>query len=183
MALPEPIRFFIEPLEAAELAYGVTGSVAAGVYGEPRMTRDVDLILLLERDQVSRFQTCFPENNFYIPPREVLIAEALRDQRGSFNLIHHESGFKAYIYLAGQDHLHAWALQYRRRASLGDGMLWLAPPEYVILRKMEFLRESGQEKHARDVRYLVRCTPLDSAFVTSQVKRLGLEEQWDACQS
>ena len=33
--------------------------------------------------------------------------------------------------------------------------MWVAPPEYVILRKLLFFREGGSSKHVRDVRALL----------------------------
>ena len=78
-----------------------------------------------------------------------------------FNLIHHQSQFKADIYLAARDPLHSWALEHRRRIDLAGAGAWIAPPEYVILRKLEFLREGGSDKHLRDIRFILAATPLD----------------------
>ena len=41
MAAPGRIALFVERLEALELPYVVTGSVASMIYGEPRLTLDV----------------------------------------------------------------------------------------------------------------------------------------------
>jgi hypothetical protein len=86
-----------------------------------------------------------------------------------FNLIHHKSQFKADIYLAARDPLHAWALGHRRRIELGDGGAWIAPPECVIVRKLEFLRAGGSDKHLRDIRFIVAATPLDRGFIEAEV--------------
>ena len=43
----ELTNIFTSRLEAVGLTYFVTGSVASLVYGEPRMTHDVDLVLTL----------------------------------------------------------------------------------------------------------------------------------------
>ena len=34
-------------LDAARIGYMLTGSIAAGVYGQPRMTRDIDVVAVL----------------------------------------------------------------------------------------------------------------------------------------
>ncbi len=183
MELPNPVAGFLEPLEELAQPYCVTGSVAAGIYGEPRMTRDIDLILLLSATALPRFRKIFREEEFYVPPLETLTVEISRTQRGSFNLIHHLTGFKADIYLAGRDSLHAWALQNRRRSKIGESALWLAPPEYVIIRKLEFLREGKQEKHQRDIAMMLACTDVDRAFIGAEASRLGLLEEWAACQA
>lgn len=47
--------------------------------------------------------------------------------------------------------LHQWALQHRKRLEIRGELLWLAPPEYVIVRKLEYYRDGGSEKHLRDI--------------------------------
>ena len=49
MQYTSPLAPFLEPLEALGLPYCITGSVAASVYGEPRLTADIDVVLLLYR--------------------------------------------------------------------------------------------------------------------------------------
>jgi len=133
----------------------VSGSVAAIFYGEPRLTNDVDVIVFLRRDDVKRILEAFPQDQFYCPPFEVIEAERGREQRGHFNLIDHDTGFKADIYLAGRDQLHAWGLSHAICADLGDTKVMFAPPEYVIVRKLQFFREGGSSKHLRDIQRML----------------------------
>ncbi len=183
MPARSPLAPFLEPLERLGLPYCVTGSVAASVYGEPRLTADIDVVLLLKAGDVIRLRTAFPDAEYYVPPDEALFLEISRGTRGAFNLIHHATQFKADFYLAARDPLHTWALKHRRRISLEGGEAWIAPPEYVVLRKLEFLREGGQDKHVRDVRFILAATELDLAFVESEVVRLGVQAQWRQCRS
>jgi hypothetical protein len=181
--VPSPLRPFIDPLEQLGLSYCVTGSVAASIYGEPRLTADIDVVLLLPIDAIQRLCAAFPEEEYYVPPLETLMAEAQRPQRGMFNLIHHASQFKADIYIAGADPLHRWALTHRRRIDLdGDG-LWVAPPEYVIIRKLEFFREGRSDKHLRDIRFMLAATPTDQEVIGCAVAERGLQSEWLSCLS
>jgi hypothetical protein len=181
MAAPGWIELFILRLEAMGLPYMVTGSVASMIYGEPRLTLDVDLVVELTVERADEILDAFPESEFYRPPLEVLRLECSRDSHGHFNLIHHETGMKADVYLAAHDALHRWGLAHRRRIPLGSGQLWLAPPEYVILRKLEFWREAGSEKHLRDVRAMLAADlALDRAFLETELHRRGLDEAWQA---
>jgi hypothetical protein len=41
----ELIEIFIRPLHEQGIRYFITGSVASMVYGEPRLTNDVDVVL------------------------------------------------------------------------------------------------------------------------------------------
>lgn len=171
---------FTEPLDALGIPYMVTGSVASIFYGEPRLTHDIDLVLELHRHQVKAFSDAFPLDRFYCPPEEVVLAELARQARGHFNLIHHESGFKGDMYLIGNDPLHKWAMDNRRRIEFGTSSLWLAPPEYVILRKLEYFDEGGSEKHTRDIESMLELVlpDLDISFIESHVRERGLELVW-----
>jgi hypothetical protein len=178
MPAPSPLAPFIEPLERLGLPYCITGSVAASVYGEPRLTADIDVVLVLRLPDIPALQSAFPEAEYYVPPAETMREAIARNAGGMFNLIHHRSQFKADLYLVAHDPLHAWALEHRRRIDLGGSGAWIAPPEYVILRKLEFLREGGSDKHLRDIRFMLAATPVDRVFIASEVARRGLAGQW-----
>jgi hypothetical protein len=181
---PEPFLAFVRKFEELGFTYMVTGSVAAAYYGEPRLTYDVDLILALRREDVPRLEAAFPLQEFYCPPREVLLAELARSRRGHFNLIHHATGFKADVYLLGDDPLHLWALPRLRRTALEGIPIALAPPEYVILKKLEFYREGGSAKHLRDIRRMLVALgdAWDRAELERKVLEQGLAQEWSAAQ-
>jgi hypothetical protein len=46
----------------------------------------------------------------------------------------------------------------RRIALAEGGALWLAPPEYVIVRKLEYYREGRAEKHVTDIRGMLEAS-------------------------
>jgi len=112
---------FTHPLEEAEIPYMATGSVASMLYGIPRFTHDLDLVLDVHGKDLSLFEALFPLKDFYCPPAEVVQLEARRAQRGHFNLIHHDTGLKADIYLFGREELQAWGLKHKRRIELPTG--------------------------------------------------------------
>ena len=176
MPAPSPLAAFLEPFERLGLPYCVTGSVAASVYGEPRLTADIDIVLLLGAQDLTALRAAFPESDYYVPPDDAF-ARAM-ERGGMFNLIHHATQFKADIYLATGDPLHDWALRHRRRIDIGGTGAWIAPPEYVILRKLQFYREGGSDKHVRDIRFMLAATPIDREFVETEVARRGLQETW-----
>src|SRR4029077_17657497 len=136
--MPEANLFlmFTQRLNSLGVAYMVSGSVAVIIYGEPRLTHDLDLIVGLAPADIPRLREAFPPTEFYCPPAEIIEVEMAREQRGHFNIIHHESGFKADVYLNGRDPLHAWGLARARRLEVDGQVFVVAPPEYVILRKL-----------------------------------------------
>lgn len=183
MPAPTDFSVFIAALEASGIPYCVTGSVASGIYGEPRMTADIDFVLLLRIADIAKLRSAFPEDRFYVPPTEMLLAEVRRGERGMFNVIHQQGMLKADLFVAASDPLHHWALKHRRREQLSSGLdVAVAPPEYVILRKLEYFRDGGREKHMRDIRFILACTDVDRRFIEVNVERLGLGAQWAECQ-
>jgi len=180
--MAEPSRFllFTRRLEALGARYMVTGSVAAIAYSAPRFTYDIDLVAVLDRAQITRLPEFFPEAEFYLPPLEAIVAE-MREPRGHFNIIHHETSFKADIYLAAGDPLHTWALARARSLHVSGERFVVAPPEYVIVRKLEFYREGGSEKHLRDIRSMLDASPdaIDRGELERMIAERGLQGAWD----
>lgn len=174
------VLLFTRPLKRAGLRYFITGSIAGMIYGEPRLTMDVDVVLVLPQSGIKALIDAFDEAQFYCPPREVIAQEAARSEKGHFNLIHHDTGFKADIYLASSDPLHAWAFARRREIKMDDDSLWIAPPEYVILRKLQFYQEGRSEKHLRDIDAMIERSPdeIDEPLLMKMIAELGLGEIW-----
>ena len=174
------IQVFTRRLNKLALPYMVTGAVAATIYGEPRLTHDIDLVIDLRLQDIEGFVDAFPLEEFYCPPAEVIRLETGRPQRGHFNLIHHETGLKADVYASGKDSLQKWGLANRKAVSIGDEDVWLAPPEYVILRKLEYYREGGSEKHMRDIAGMLELSrdEIDFALLESKVHDMSLEQEW-----
>ncbi len=181
MQSPDLLSVFIPLLEKSGASYFVTGSIASIFYGEPRLTHDIDVVIHLPQKDLTSFSSLFPLEKFYCPPEEVLQIESRRKPFGHFNLIHHETGLKADIYPDAGDKLHEWAFQRRKRIDLGEGLaVWLAPPEYLIIRKLEFFREGHSEKHLEDIRKMLPQVgqDLEKEFLNGELERRGLVEYW-----
>jgi hypothetical protein len=160
----------------------VTGSVAAIFYGEPRLTHDIDMVLFFSPDQIPQFLTAFPERDFYCPPEEVITLELKRTEHAHFNLIHHKSGLKADCYPNTGDKLELWAYENRTRAETSkDLSIWLAPPEYVIIRKMQYFREGKSQKHLKDIQAILQFgnVKLNVKIMEKWMQTFVLKDIWE----
>lgn len=177
MSAPDLLGLFVEPLERVGIPYMITGGVASVIYGDPRFTRDVDLVLALDGPTVPRLRSAFEGGDFCVPPQEAMEEEAARERGGHFKIIHRDTALRADIYLAGDDPLHAWALERRRRLDLESSQIWVAPLEYVILRKLEYHRSSASDRHLRDVAMMLRISGdlIDAPEMEAWVSRLDLD--------
>jgi hypothetical protein len=179
---PDFISIFVAPLEKVGIRYMITGSVASSIYGEPRNTLDIDLVVLLESNQTKELINLFPEKDFYLPPSDVIEIERRREAHGHFNIIHHNTGFKADIYLSRNHPCLPWALDNCRRIETDSCLISIAPPEYVILHKLEFYHESGHQRHLRDIAGIIEQQELDQTFLQHHLTALNLTNHYKAAE-
>jgi len=180
MGQSELILQFVRRFNQAGIRYMVGGSVAAMFYGRPRFTHDVDCVAFLNDADIRRLPEIFPPAEFYLPPPEVIAAAAARERQGSFNIIHMDTTFKADVYLTGRDDFNAWGFRNRNSVQFEGETLVLAPVEYVMVRKLEFFREGGSEKHLKDIQGMLEISgdQLDRGVLNEWVSRQGVEVQW-----
>lgn len=180
MQEPNLFGLFASRLNDQKLNYMITGSVASIVYGDPRLTHDIDIVLDLNELDIFSFVAAFPANEFYVAPIEVIRDEILRTDRGHFKLIHIDTGFKADIFLKGNSELHRWALERTKKIDFQGIILSVAPPEYVIIRKLEYFKEGHSDKHLADVRNILTTSPdiIDLGFIDTYSAQHGLADLW-----
>jgi hypothetical protein len=122
----------------------------------------------------------FPPDEFYCPPQEVIKTEIARETRGHFNIIHHATGFKADIYPIGQDELHKWAMARRQKVKMEQSEISIAPPEYVIIRKLQYYKEGGSVKHLRDINKMLELSgeSIDMPKLNQMIIKYDLLDEW-----
>lgn len=158
-------------LEAAGMAYMVTGSVALSLYAQPRMTRDVDLVVDLRPADADRIVTMF-EREFDCD------ANRIRDaigRRSMFNLIHIEAVVKIDIIVRKDSEYREEEFRRRRIADIDGAKMWVVSAEDLILSKLDWARSSRSEVQLRDIRRLIDAQPLlDWVYVEMWAEQLGV---------
>lgn len=173
-------------LEDIHIDYMVTGSIAAILYGKPRLTHDMDVVVAFPSAKISLFHRTFSTGEFYCPTLETLMEEVSRGDCGQFNLIDSVSGFKVDFYPMGDDPLIGWGFERKKRIELlPNESVWIAPPEYVILKKLQYYKEGGSQKHLEDIRAILDVSgdSIDEASVIQWAKKLSILDLWDKATS
>ena len=176
-------QLFTDKLNTGEIPYAVTGSVASITYGEPRMTHDIDIVIEMSTDRIDELIKAFPAGEFYIPPVEVLKTEILRTSRGHCNIIHFGTGFKADIYFTGVNQFQKWAITNARSFEYNNSKIAIAPPEYVIIKKLEFYKEGNSQKHINDIKSIIFNSKglIDFLLLEKYISEFGLQKEWELC--
>jgi len=174
----ELLRRVLDAFDASGVEYILVGSVASAVYGEPRLTLDIDVVADLTRDRLPRFLSSFPSPGFYVS-REAA-AEAV-EQRKQFNVIHSASGLKVDVIIRKADEFDRSRFARKRNLPVfPDRPADFASPEDVIVKKMEYFREGASEKHLRDIVGILKVSggDVDFSYVELWAARKGLTEIW-----
>jgi hypothetical protein len=185
MEADDLFELFVRPLHGVGLRYMVSGSLASVHYGEPRLTLDVDLVVHLDEADIAKLVSLFPAAEYYVPPADVMLVEVNRPTRGHFNVIHLTTGQKGDFYPSRRHPYWNWAWQNRRLGQIGETTVYFAPPEYVILWKLEFFREGGGDKHLQDIRGMLHVSgeTMDLHLLARACGELGLTQQWQTVQA
>ncbi len=145
------LKLVAERLEAAAIPYMVTGSIAAGYYAQPRMTRDIDVVIEVAPGDAERFAAAFAPD--FTVSVDTIRAAIVR--QGLFNLIHVEAVTKVDFVVRKDAAYRLEEFRRRRRVEIGGYSFWIVSPEDLILSKLAWAKTSRSELQLRDVRQLL----------------------------
>ena len=148
----------------------LTGSMAMNFYAQPRMTRDIDLVVKLNSDQTGLLISLF-EEEYYLD--RLAITKAIA-QRSMFNLIHNETIVKFDCIVLKDQPYRQEEFARRQRVTLGDFQTWIVTREDLILSKLYWARDSKSELQLRDVRNLL-SSDCDMPYLFSRAEKLGVK--------
>jgi hypothetical protein len=174
----ELLRLLCRQFEDLGLRYFITGSTVTIFFGEPRFTNDIDVVVELPANAVARLCARFPASDFYVS-EDAAIA-AVRDGT-QFNIIHPRSGLKIDVMVPRPSEFNRSRFSRVRRVAAGDD--WTAAfssPEDAILKKLEYYREGGSDKHLRDIAGVIGTMrqELDVGYIEQWATRLGVADLW-----
>ena len=175
--LLDVLRIVTSRLELAGVPYMVSGSLALGYYAQPRMTRDIDVVVELDDEGVHRVVAAFA-SDFYCDEDAIRRAVATRRL---VNLVHLDSAYKVDLIVRKDSEYRQVEFQRRRRLSLGVVDIWLVAPEDLLLSKLLWARESGSELQLRDADNLAASVPdLDWPYSSRWASTLGVARELEA---
>lgn len=167
----EIVRDVSERLTRAEIPFMLTGSMAMNAYAQPRMTRDVDVVIAVGATEAVRLLEIFAPD-YYIDAGAV--DRALRDE-SLFNVIHQASVFKVDCIIRKSAPYRLVEFDRRQRLTIADVETWVVSKEDLILSKLCWGRDSRSEYQARDIRNLL-ATGCDRAYVEKWAAELGVKD-------
>lgn len=190
---PEPrsysafVAALADILERLEIPYAIAGSMASGLYGEPRTTLDVDLTLQLAPIHVERLASDARQIDLAVD--DLAVQERLREARPQpFNIIDEVAGWKADCYLLRNGDYDRASFQRRQAVEFpaaARNRIWVYAPEDVILYKLVYYKMSHgvSTKHLRDIAGMLRqadsgAYALDTLYIERWAGVLDISDAW-----
>ncbi|MGK5085276.1 hypothetical protein WDW37_18470 [Bdellovibrionota bacterium FG-1] len=122
------------------------------------------LVVQIKSLQIPIFQKLFDVEEYYCPPKEVITDEVIRG--GMFNPIHQASGVKIDIVPLKKTEFAESEFSRRKKIEILPGLeVYVASPEDIILKKLDYYREGGSDKHLIDIRGMLAETAIDQAYL------------------
>jgi hypothetical protein len=167
----------IAALQASEIPYMLTGSYASSLHSIPRATRDIDIVIFPNREQLTRFIQSLPSSDYHTDLDDAI--ESLR-RRSQFNVIDYATGWKVDFIVPPFNDFNMEEFERRSLIDVDGLQLSVVSPEDVVIAKLLWARAGKSERQIDDVATVIRiqASKLDVRYIEKWVRRLDLHEEW-----
>ncbi len=172
------LKRVVDFFESEDIPYYIVGAVAAMKFGEPRLTADVDIVADLPAHKIPTLCDYFSMPEYYVS--EAAVRDAVQ-RKFQFNIIIPAIGLKVDVMIPEDSAYDKCRMQRIRRLHLDNKtMVFYASPEDVIIKKLEYYKIGGSEKHIRDIGGILRSQreKIDRAYIRKWVDEMDLNVEW-----
>jgi hypothetical protein len=163
-------------LDDLNVPYFIGGSLASTLHGEPRFTRDADLVAELQPRHAEPLARALA-GAFYADAESIRHAIA---RRGSFNVIHLATAFKVDVFVSKRRPFDRSSFARRERTELERDEVYISSAEDTVLAKLDWYREGGEVSNQqwRDVLSIlaVQKDRLDKEYLRVWADSLGVQD-------
>jgi hypothetical protein len=179
MSQPELLKQVVDVLTSAGVDYMLTGSWASSLFGEPRTTHDIDLVVDLRSGDVAALAKVFAEPEFYFDGES---ARRALQERSNFNIIQPSTGDKVDFWMLGDHPFDQSRFGRRINRNLLGRDVWITTPEDTILQKRRWANQLGgslkQYTDALRVYEVQRAVPGNAEQPDGNRNEGGLDERY-----
>jgi hypothetical protein len=171
------IARFAALLDAAGVAYMLTGSFASGIHGQPRASHDIDFVIAPTLGSLDKLLTLLPEDQFYVSREAALDAYG---RESLFNVVDMTSGWKLDFICRKSRPFSLAEFDRRQLQEIEGAPVFVASAEDALLSKLEWAKLTKSERQLEDAAGIlaIQGDDLDTAYVDRWAAALGLQVQW-----
>lgn len=178
MELENILKKIAKILQKLQIPYLVTGGVAIVVWGRPRYTADIDIIIELKEKKVKELVSTLIKEGYV---DENVVREALK-YKGEFNFIDNETGLKVDFWILDNSAFDRSRLKRAVVRKIFGQKVSFSSPEDLILKKLLWFNESKSSRQLEDIHSVLTIIKdqLDYKYLKRWAKKqktLGLLEE------
>jgi hypothetical protein len=165
----------VKVLERLKIPYFVTGGMAVTVWGRPRFTADIDVIVQMQPKDVITLEKTLSA----ISEASYIDIDSIRNalnQYGEFNFVDGESGMKVDFWILKNTPFGMSQLKRRKIQTVLRKKIYFVSPEDLILSKLIWHKESPTGRQLDDVESVLRVSKekLDYKYLKTWAIKLDL---------
>jgi len=160
-------------LRELDIPYIVTGGMAVMVWGRPRFTADIDMVIELKPKDIDKLVTTLSTLGEASYIDRNMIKDALKHE-GEFNFIHGETGIKVDFWVLEKKPFELSRIKRRVAKTVLSQKVYFISPEDLILSKLQWHQKTESSKHLEDAESVFKILDekLDMKYLRQWAKKL-----------
>jgi len=157
-----------------KIPYVITGGMAVSVWGRPRFTADIDIVveLVLKNTVLLAKELLKIDKDVYVS--EEAMREALI-RKGEFNFVDPNSQLKVDFWIVDSD-FHKQEIKRAITKRIDGKKVNFVSPEDLILSKLLWFKESQSTRQLEDIKSVLAITNVDLKYVKTWAEKHGTTE-------
>lgn len=160
-------------LQELKIPYIITGGMAVLIWGRPRFTADIDIVVELKIENIDSLTVALSMLGKASYIDKDMVKDALR-RGGEFNFIHGETGIKVDFWILQKKAFELSRLKRRVAKNILGEKVYFTSPEDLILSKLQWYEKSQSDRHLEDVESILKISAkkLDMKYLKQWAKKL-----------
>ena len=152
------------------IPYIITGGMAVAVWGRPRFTADIDVVVKLVAKNIPLLAKTLAKIDKDVYIDEEAIQDAFT-QKGEFNFIHPQSGLKVDFWISKESSYNKLVIERGVRKKIRRQKINFISPEDLILSKLIWYKENSSSRHLEDIESILKISKVNSAYLEKWTNR------------
>jgi hypothetical protein len=166
-----------EVLQELKIPYLITGGTAVLVWGRPRFTADIDIVVELKIKDIVVLRAMLAQ----LGKANYIDKQTMEDaviHRGEFNFIHGETGVKVDFWVSKNDLFENMRMKRKIAKKILGQNVYFISPEDLIISKLRWRKISPSSRHMEDIESILKISggKLDKKYLKYWIAKLGLEK-------
>jgi len=163
----------VKILNDLKIKYFITGGYAISIWGRPRSTADIDIVIELIEPQIKLLLKALKKISQAGYVDEDTAKYAVK-HKGEFNFIDPETGMKVDFWVAKKDKISELKYKNRIAKKISNRSIYFISPEDLIISKLLWYKETMSSRHLEDAESVLKFSKINKVYLKNIAKELNV---------